>query len=107
MDSDSVSASDNEEGRVGNRGTRADSFVIQLRKYKKVLRLVVFCILVVSVVMGFGRFLSNQPLETTGCKTLSLTLNQNDSSFLHKTEFYTNQTIPHHTIRRGGSCGFL
>ena len=107
MDSDSVSASDNEEGRVGNQGTRVDLFALQLRKYKKVVRLVVFCILVVSVVMSCERFLYNKPLETTGCKTLSLTLNQNDSSSLHKTGFYTNHSIPHHTIRRGGSCGLL
>ena len=107
MDSDRISASDHEEGRADNRGTRADLFVVQLRKYKKVLRLVVFCILVVSVVMGCGRFFYKKPLETTGCRTLSLTLNQNDSSFLHKTEFYTNQPIANHTIRRGGSCGFL
>ena len=106
MDSDSVSASDNERGVV-DQESRVDLFALQLRKYKKVVRLVVFCILVVSVVMSCGRLLYNKPLETSNCKTLSLTLNQNDSSTLHKTEFYTNYSTPHHTIRRGGSCGLL
>ena len=107
MDSDSVSASDNEEGRASIRGTRVDSLAHQLRKYKKVLRLVIFCIFVVTVLMGFGRLLYNKPLGLPDCKTLSLALSHNDSSLLHKTEFYTNQSIAHHTIRRGGSCGFL